>query len=171
MPKSAKILIGIWIALAAVVFIFSAIYIFTPLKENQIQPQKEELQNPNSLPDDLADHIASKSDLIVVSNPKPLSVILSPLTVQGRARGFWFFEATFPIVLTDWDGRIIAEGYATAKDEWMTEEFVPFEGRLEFVRPENIGDFSKRGALIFRKDNPSGLPEHDDALEIPIFFE
>jgi len=37
--------------------------------------------------------------------------------------------------------------------------------------PENIGDFSRRGALILQKDNPSGLPEHDDALEISIRFE
>ena len=28
----------------------------------------------------------------------------------------------------------------------------------------------KRGSLILKKDNPSGMPEHDDALEIPIFF-
>lgn len=101
--------------------------------------------------------------------------ISSPLTVKGKARGIWFFEATFPIVLTDWDGRIIAESHATAKNEWMTEDFVPFEGTLEFESQVFPGadekNFSRRGYLILRKDNPSGLPEHDDALEIPIFFE
>ena len=55
------------------------------------------------------------------------------------------------------------------------------EGVIEFEKPEYIGDFSRRGALILRKDNPSGLPEYDpegeqvsygagDALEIPILF-
>lgn len=128
----------------------------------------------NQIPADIAEHINSKKDLIVVDEPEPLSVITSPLTIKGKARGYWFFEASFPVVLTDWDGKIIAQWYATAQDSWMTEEFVPFESVLEFENPSFPGvdpeHFSRRGYLIFQKDNPSGLPEHDDALEIPIFF-
>src|SRR3989338_8039421 len=127
------------------------------------------------IPADIAENIKSKSDLIVVDEPSPLETITSPLTVKGRARGTWYFEASFPIVLTDWDGRIIAEHYAQAKGEWMTTNFVPFEGELEFESPVfsgvNKDHFSRRGYLIFKKDNPSGLPEHDDALEIPIWFD
>jgi hypothetical protein len=52
----------------------------------------------------------------------------------------------------------------------MTTDYVPFEAVLEFERPLDIGDFSRRGSLILQKDNPSGLPENDDALEITIFF-
>ena len=70
-------------------------------------------------------------------------------------------------MLTNWDGLIIAEGIAQAKREWMTEDFVPFEVTLDFIKP----DYGKRGTLILKKDNPSGLPEHDNALEIPINFE
>lgn len=111
-----------------------------------------------------------KSDLIIVTSPTPDATISSPITVTGRARGNWFFEASFPLILVDWDGRIIAQGYASAKGDWMTTDFVPFGGTLEFSAPEHIGDFSDRGAIIFKKDNPSGLPEHDDALEVPIYF-
>ena len=93
--------------------------------------------------------------------------ISSPLIIKGGARGTWFFEGDFPIVLTNWDGLIIAEGYATAQSDWMTEDFVPYEAVLEFIRPE----FGERGSLILQKDNPSGLPANDDALEIPIYFE
>ena len=112
-----------------------------------------------------------KSDLIVVASPLAGSIISSPLIVEGFARGTWYFEASFPLILTDWDGRIIAEGYATAQSDWMTEAFVPFKGTLEFKKPESLNGFSNRGALIFKKDNPSGLPEHDDALEITVYFE
>lgn len=113
-----------------------------------------------------------KENLIRVFSPRSGETVKSPLEIRGEARGFWFFEASFPVVLTDWDGRIIAEHYATAKEEWMTTEFVEFESRLEFTSPYRPGDpdFRRRGFLILRKDNPSGLPEHDDALEIPIFF-
>ena len=47
----------------------------------------------------------------------------------------------------------------------MTEEFVPFEAVLEFDDsqiPEN------KGVLVLKKDNPSGLPENDDALKVPV---
>ena len=110
-----------------------------------------------------------KQDLIRISSPRPNDTIKSPVTITGEARGYWFFEASFPIVVVDWDGRIIGQGIATAKSEWMVEDFVPFEANITFNVDPNV--YSKKGSLILRKDNPSGLPEHDDALEIPIVFE
>jgi len=107
---------------------------------------------------------------VFVETPQTGAAIHSPLVVKGWARGTWFFEASFPLVLVNWDGLIIAQGVATAQKEWMTEAYVPFEGELTFNTPEYIGDFSKRGALILQKDNPSGLPEFDDAVEISIQF-
>ncbi len=106
-------------------------------------------------------------DLIQLSTPLPGEEISSPLVIKGQARGTWFFEASFPVILVNWDGLIIAEGVATATDDWMTEEFVPFTANLEFIKP----DYSNRGALILKKDNPSDLPEYDNALEIPILFK
>jgi hypothetical protein len=121
---------------------------------------------------DLQAHIDAKADLIKLASPVPNGVVKSPLTLTGEARGYWFFEASFPVTLTNWDGLIIAEGVATAAGDWMTEEFVPFTAQLEFVSPYPAGaeDFMKRGSLILKKDNPSGMPENDDALEIPIRF-
>ena len=110
-----------------------------------------------------------KMNLIRINSPRPNQVIQSPLTIAGEARGVWFFEASFPVVLTNWDGLIIAQGIATAKSDWMTTEFVPFEARLIFNVDKNV--YSNRGTLILRKDNPSGLPEHDDALEIPVIID
>ena len=108
-----------------------------------------------------------KIDLIRLNTPRPNQEISSPLVIEGEARGIWYFEGDFPIILTDWDGKIIAEGYATAKGEWMDEGFVPFKGELVFENPT----YSNHGSLILKKDNPSDLPEHDDALEIPILFK
>jgi len=108
----------------------------------------------------------SKADLIRIDSPRPNQVIQSPLTITGEARGSWFFEASFPVVLVNWDGLIIAQGIATAKSDWMISEFVPFEATLTFTIDKNT--YSNRGWLILKKDNPSGLPEHDDAFEIPV---
>lgn len=113
------------------------------------------------------------TDYVKVYSPQSGQKISSPLTVSGEARGTWYFEADFPIVVVDWDGRIIGQKYATAKGDWMTGDFVPFEGSVEFKKPEcaDGADYCKRGAVIFQKDNPSGLPENDAAVEIPVVFE
>ena len=175
MTKSNKILIGIIATFVVVSFVLGILGFMRGSQETLNDAMPDVVEKEESLPADLAEHISSKEDLIVVHDPKPLSIISSPLVVRGEARGTWYFEASFPITLVDWDGRIIAESFATAQDEWMTEEFVPFEGEIEFENPSfpgaDDGHFSRRGTIIFQKDNPSGLPEHDDALEIPVWFE
>ncbi|MBU1046717.1 Gmad2 immunoglobulin-like domain-containing protein [Patescibacteria group bacterium] len=116
-------------------------------------------------------NIFEVQNLIELNSVRPNDKISSPLVLEGQAVGSWYFEGSFPVVLTDWDGLIIAEGYVTAHppagEDWMTEDFVQFKGELEFEKP----DFDNRGTLILRKDNPSGLPEHDNVLEIPVLFE
>ncbi len=103
--------------------------------------------------------------LIRVSDPKTNAVITSPLMVSGEARGYWFFEASFPVKLLDGTGKEIAIKPVQAQGEWMTENFVPFEGTLEFDVPTTAS-----GTIVFQKDNPSGLPKHDDEFRIPIRF-
>jgi hypothetical protein len=121
------------------------------------------------IPSDVNDAIEAKADLVRVTSPTPNGAVSSPLTITGEARGQWFFEASCPISVVDWDGRIIGEGIATADGEWMTTEFVPFTAQISFDLPSDTP--YERGAIILKKDNPSGLPENDDALEIPIIFK
>ncbi len=112
-----------------------------------------------------------ESDLIRVTSPMSGATITSPVTITGEARGTWYFEASFPIAVVDWDGKIIGEGHAEAQADWMTSEFVPFKAIVTFDTSEIHNAYSKRGTLILKKDNPSGLPEHDAAIEIPVVFK
>jgi hypothetical protein len=116
--------------------------------------------------DDAYPDITAHQDLIVIDTPLPNQSITSPLTITGKARGMWFFEASFPIVLVDWDGKIIAQGHADAIEDWMTEDFVHFKTTLVYKTPF----YGDHGTLILQKDNPSGLPQNDDAVEIPVQF-
>lgn len=107
-----------------------------------------------------------KRDLIRADFPRPNATVGSPLSLSGEARGNWYFEASFPIELRDADGKLLAQHYAEAQGEWMTTEFVPFKSTLTFTKPPS----GTRGTLILHKDNPSGLPEHEDELTIPVRF-
>jgi hypothetical protein len=76
---------------------------------------------------------------IVVSAPKPHQQVYSPLAVQGKAQGYWFFEATFPIRLLDEKYQELVSSNVHAIGDWMTKNFVPFKGTLEFTvsKPTN----------------------------------
>lgn len=110
----------------------------------------------------------SKDDLIRVESPdtKIVSLVTSPLHIKGTARGTWYFEASFPVKLLNDKEEVIATGHATAEGDWMTTDFVPFTATLEFTAPT-----TELGILVLQKNNPSGLPEHDDELRIPVRFK
>ena len=110
--------------------------------------------------------INDKAELIRVSNIATGQGISSPLEIYGEARGFWYFEASFPIRLLDENGKEIAVTNAEARGEWMTEEFVPFSAVLEFENPE-----TNLGTLVLKRDNPSDLSENEDGISIPVIFE
>jgi len=106
-----------------------------------------------------------KTDLIRIFNPRPNTFVKSPIKITGEARGYWFFEASFPVEILDSNGERVFLGFATAQDEWMTENFVPFVAEVSFPKPS-----TQSGTLILHRDNPSGLPENDDRLIVPINF-
>lgn len=86
------------------------------------------------------------------------------LLVSGKITGQWFFEASFVAKLWDESGRDISQGLAEAKEDWMTSDLIPFEVVFEIPATWQ----KERAILVLVKDNPSGLPEHEDALALPI---
>lgn len=108
----------------------------------------------------------ASSDLIQVELPYPGAVTGKEFKIIGKARGYWFFEGTFPVELQTLDGNILGGGVATAEGEWMTEDFVSFSAEMQtpsaFIGP---------AILILKKDNPSGLPENDASMSFPITIE
>jgi hypothetical protein len=108
-----------------------------------------------------------RGDFILLDSPLPGAAISSPLKIQGQARGTWFFEGDFPVILFNSQAEKIAESYATAKGEWMTENFVEFEGIISFESSLS----GQQGTLILKKDNPTGLAQFDDELKIPVHFK
>ncbi len=114
-----------------------------------------------------APQYASIPGVVEVHSPTIGSVVQSPLVVTGRAAG-WYFEASFPIELRDANNVLLAQGYAEAQGDWMTSDFVPFVSVPLTFAPQQTGSL---GTLILRKDNPSGLPEHDQSLSVPIIFQ
>jgi hypothetical protein len=102
---------------------------------------------------------------VILDQPHYGDLVTSPLTIKGQARGNWFFEANLPAILKDENGRVLAQVGLQAKGNWMTRDFVPFEGIMTF----DPGT-ANYGVLIISKDNPSGLPEFDSSVAVPLRF-
>ena len=105
-------------------------------------------------------------EVIILDAPMPNSTISSPQSVSGQARGWWFFEADFPVEVKDAGGTTIGTGIATAQSPWMTNNFVPFIATVTFPSQPS----GSTGTLILHRDNPSGEPANDDSRSIPIYF-
>jgi len=106
-----------------------------------------------------------KTDLVKINEPLPNILLADPIRLAGFAKGNWFFEASFPIELRDGEGKVVGRTIATTKSNWMTKDFVPFEASLPL--PKHL---SGQGTIVFKKDNPSGLPEFDDFVILPVLF-
>jgi hypothetical protein len=100
---------------------------------------------------------------IKIDSPMAEEKIASSVEIVGQARGYWFFEASFPIKIVDANGKILASGPAQAKSDWMTEDFVPFSIKLDLSNPT-----ATSGYIIFERDNPSGLKELEKTYRLPV---
>ena len=103
---------------------------------------------------------------VVVDQPKYGDLVTSPMTVSGKAKGFWFFEANIPVELKDANGKSLVKQGLHAGGDWMTSDYVPFSGTLTFPQPE-----TEFGVLIIEKDNPSGDPANDSSFAVPVKFK
>jgi hypothetical protein len=103
---------------------------------------------------------------MIVFAPAKNTAVTSPLTLEGMAKGNWYFEANLPVEIVDAQRRSLGKKFVTATKDWMSESLVPFAGELEFQKPT-----TKTGFLIFKNDNPSGLEENEKSFEVLVDFE
>lgn len=125
--------------------------------------EKKEKRKQINLPVEGVENPGKYGRGIEVHSPAEGTVVSSPLEIKGKAKGTWYFEAVFGVRLVDNQFNELAESYVSATQDWMTEDWVPFKGTLEFSTPE-----SGSGFLIFEKANPSGLPKYSlsDTLQV-----
>lgn len=135
----------------------------------EIYPRQCKTPDGRTFAEEISEKITYKNataNTIVIDLPYPGAVIGKEFTVTGKARGTWFFEASFPIELIDSSGKSIVKVPAQAQGDQMTENFIPFRATIKV--PET---FIGKATLTLRKDNPSGMPERDASISLPITIE
>lgn len=140
---------------------------FTLFKKYELQaPVIEQAGDTQEYADEKRELVAH-AHLIRVDNLVPGQKVTAGITVTGEARGYWYFEASFPVEVQLPSGEVLVASYATAQSNWMTSEFVPFTSTIT-VPADKLT--SGEILLVLKKDNPSGMPENDDSITIPLLL-
>lgn len=124
------------------------------------------IQDEAVVPESLFTYRNASADNITVSKPVAHEVVTHNFTVEGKARGGWYFEASFPIEVTSSDGKVLATAVGHAQGEWMTELFVPFNANIQIS-----STYHGPATIVLKKDNPSGISEKDGSLSFSVNVE
>src|SRR4030042_1102539 len=163
--KKALIIIAIIVIAAAVVI---GLRLFSGDEDTWLCQNGQWVKhgNPNAPMPTTGCGTPSPEPEVVITFPQPNQIVTSPLTVEGKARGGnWFFEASAALRLLDANGNEIAISNIMATTDWMTTDYIEFKGQIRFISPAN-----ESGTLVFKNDNPSGLPQNDKEFRVPIRF-
>ena len=106
-----------------------------------------------------------QNEEIIITSPKANDIITSPISISGKVRGNWMFEASFPAKVVDANGKELGVAPLQAQGDWMTTDFVNFAGQITFSNPATVTGF-----IVFNNDNPSGIPEKSKEFKLPIKF-
>lgn len=153
--------IAVILFLVIVVLVLALILIPTPAHAPSSQGQASTTASTSSDPSPKPLH-----ELVHVISPLPGQTVSHSLAVTGEAPGNWYFEATFPIRVTTPAGDVIGSGQCKAQSDWMTTSQVPFTATITLQ-----SSYTGPATIVLMRDNPSGLPQNDDSLEIPISIQ
>ena len=106
------------------------------------------------------------AERVIVTSPKPNATVGKTFVVSGQAPGPWYFEASFPIKIVDADNNFIGQGIAQAQGEWMTTDQVTFAATITLD-----GSYTGPAEVVLMRDNPSGMPENDDSVSVPVLIQ
>lgn len=111
-------------------------------------------------------YVNSSDDIIIVNSPAPADTVGSNFEISGQARGYWYFEGSFPYEILDSNNEQLVLHFATAQGEWMTTEFVPFSFTASIP-----ADYIGPATVVLHRDNPSDMPENDMSVSFPIIVQ
>ncbi len=94
------------------------------------------------------------------------ATVSGKITATGSITGGYFSEANMGVNILDANKYILKRGNGTATSDWMTSGPVSFTTKLDFT-----GIPAGKGYVRLVKDNPSGMPEYDKSIDIPVVFK
>lgn len=180
-PKSKKtlVIVSIVIIILSLILIPAAFVLgmFVVKVKDKTEDVKKEQNIEEEEEEDKDDLEVKEEDYqceeVRLTSIKPNDVINEGTEIKGEAYRSWYFEGSFPVEIIDITGKKVASGNATGDwlsgntDDLNADDLIAFKVTFTNFAPGQ----AETGTLIFKKDNPSGLPENEKSCEIPVRFE
>lgn len=96
----------------------------------------------------------------------PGTTVSGVIKATGSLTGGYFFEANMVVKILDANKNVLKSTNGTATSDWMTGDSVSFTTTLDFA-----GIPAGQGYIRLHNDNPSGMPENDKYIDIPVVFQ
>ncbi len=165
----------LFVALSSLVFLSACGTVSTPVEKQdkltvvetpKVETPKIEIKETESEDQNTEQPKTDDNDKVaVIDAPLKDAKITTPVTVSGTAPAFWFFENSFPVQVLDSAGTVLGSAQANPDTESMPEGMTAFHAEVEFEKSA-----TPTGILLFRADNPSGLPENEYSVKVPVTF-
>jgi hypothetical protein len=104
-------------------------------------------------------------DLVLFTIPRD-SKVGGRIEATGILKGGYFFEGNAVGSLLSENKSVLKTFPITATGEWMTIDGVPFE-----MSVDAYDILPGKGFIRIANDNPSGDPENDKYIDVPVVFE
>jgi len=114
-----------------------------------------------------SDDATTTSDMPTVFSPADGQTVASPIHVNGKVSGNWFFEGSFPVELIDANGDVIATSTAQTSGDWATTSVIDFSATLYYAKATT----TERALIMLKNDDPSGDPARDRESFIQVILK
>lgn len=125
-----------------------------------------DIKGDSSYSHDGVELFSKKGEKIFFENFKEGDSIYVVDKIKGSAPSSWFYESMFPVKVFDMNGDEIVLLYAIASLNTTDADRVGFTVDLSSFVIELDGD--KASVFQFEKDNPSGLKENSDYVQVTV---
>jgi len=143
------------LTIIAIILLSGAIF-FLNKKAPKIEPI-------STIPDIIQPEIMGNKDDLVFFSITSGSEVSGLIDAYGIIKSDYFFEGNLPISVLDANKNILRMTNGAATTDWMTIEPVSFKTSLDLT-----GLPFGPAYIQIHNDNPSGLPENDKFILVPI---
>ena len=105
------------------------------------------------------------ADLVQLSIA-PGATITDVVTITGDIKGVYFFEGKAQGMLLDENKKVLNTFSLDATSNWLTADAVSFTAKVD-----TTSALAGPGFIRLKSDNPSGDPEKDKYIDIPIVIQ
>ncbi len=169
--KNSKINTVLIVVLVVLVgyFVLSKHKANAPTSEMPVSTPREILVTGKADKSDLISFTIARSTEVTRDKVDALGTeraLVGKMDAVGVIKGGYFFEGNIVVNILDKDKKLLRAGHGEATTDWMTSGPVSFKATIDASGLP--GAYGGPGYIEIRNDNPSGLPENDKSILIPV---